>query len=768
MSLRIKLVLAFAAVVLLMVVVSLLSLRSSYRVRARVADLTSTSIAQFERDMSLGQALELEGEWRDGAFVSDEFERLLHPRRPKLRGAIAAVDRDAGVVTMYGVSIAVDRDTEFLDDPDTGLASLRPGLRAEISCAVTDDGAWSARKIRTAGIKASDKVKGTITALAMDGVAPDSLEIHGLTVVLEIPERDLNPRTELRRISLAMRMSRALVDCRIAAQNVLSHRDVTTPDGDDVPPRVLLLESGEDLGRYVEQARKLAESHGLVAGDGTGEVTGAESAEFQEGLWLASLDEGYRTLLEHIEEFFCEFDEDEYAAGYYLEEHLEPFLQGELLPLVESYRQDAEEAVALEVDAITAQAGVTARSLLITSAVALLVAIGLGLVIWSSISQPLLDLTAAAERIGHGHLDTRVTVNSRDELGVLAGAINRMAGELAGTTVSMGNLENIIDSMAGALLVLDAEGRITRANRAAAVLLGYDDGALVQVPFADICHDADGDAWPHAPGGGGLDTGERLLVRRDGAPVPVSFAGATLQGDGEARGYVCIAQDLTARKQLEEQLRRSLGEKELLLREVHHRVKNNLQVISSLLDLQASQLEDDESRLIYEDSQSRIRSMALIHQQLYNATELDRIDFGAYLETLAASLFTSFGGGRHEVDLRAEVAPARLAIDQALACGLIINELVTNALKHAFTPDRRGELVIRFATLDGTHRLEVADNGRGMDAEAAAAATGSLGMSLVGAFVEQLHGEMTIINEAGTTFRVDFPAEEDNGQEGPA
>ncbi len=275
MSLRLKLVFAFAAVVSLMVVVSLLSLRSSYRVRERVADLTSTSIAEFERDMDLGQALELEGTWRDGAFVSDEFERLMHPRRPKLRGAIQAVDRAAGTVSMYGVDIVVSGDTEFLDDPSLTLASLRPGRRAEISCAVDEAGVWSARKIRTADLKASDKVKGTITAMSMDGVAPDSLEIDGLTVILEVPERDLNPRTELRRISLAMRMSRALVDCRIAAQNVLSHRDVTTPDGDDVPPRVLLLESGEDLGRYVEQARKLAESHGTVAGDGTAEVTGA-------------------------------------------------------------------------------------------------------------------------------------------------------------------------------------------------------------------------------------------------------------------------------------------------------------------------------------------------------------------------------------------------------------------------------------------------------------------------------------------------------------
>jgi len=293
-----------------------------------------------------------------------------------------------------------------------------------------------------------------------------------------------------------------------------------------------------------------------------------------------------------------------------------------------------------------------------------------------------------------------------------------MAGELSATTVSIGNLENIIDSMAGALIVLSPDGAVLSANRAAINLLGYPVEELIGLPFGAICVDDPEESDPLASGDDHVAGEERMFRCRDGSTVPVSFAGAALRSEsGPPQGFVCVAQDLTERKSMEEQLRRSLGEKELLLREVHHRVKNNLQVISSLLDLQAGQLDDVQAQNIYEDSQGRIRSMALIHQQLYNASDLDRIDFRAYLETLVASLFTSFGGGRIEIDLRVEVGSVRLGIDQALACGLIINELVTNSLKHAFDPGSTGVTTIKFgSTPDGNHRLEVSDNGRGMAA----------------------------------------------------
>ena len=243
--------------------------------------------------------------------------------------------------------------------------------------------------------------------------------------------------------------------------------------------------------------------------------------------------------------------------------------------------------------------------------------------------------------------------------------------------------------------------------------------------------------------------------------APVSFSGALLRrGQGAAGGFVWIAQDLSDRLDMEEQLRRSLAEKELLLREVHHRVKNNLQVISSLLALQADCIDDPEAQAVYADSQARIRSMALIHQQLYGTTTLDRIDFGVYLKQLAGSLFSFHGGQPAPVTIETTVDNLPLGIDTALTCGLIINELVTNAIKHAFAPDEPGVIKVGFTTENDLFVLTVEDNGTGMNDGGDELASDSLGMSLVEALVQQLHGTMTVTCPAGTMFHIQFAEEQ--------
>lgn len=757
MSLRLKLFLAFMAIVSVMVGVGIFSFQNSWRIQKRVANLTSTTIAEFERDMSLGQALEVEGAWQNGVFLSEEIERLSHPRRPKLRGAVDSVDPADSTFWIYGVPIKVDTRTKFIDDPTLTLEQLHPGDRIEVSCGVYEDGSFWSRKIRTKNLKESNKIKGIVTAVNMDGVAPDSLAISGILIILDDEQRWRDPHVELRQISLAARMSRAAQDCHVAALYVLSGREVISPDGEDVDARTLLTESIADLKDYLGHARTM----GTRAGSGFARDEGKdlEPRSLELDLWFAPLEEHLQQLEGHVDRFLHLVDTRPDLAASYLLDQLEPYLQEQMLPLIEAYQLDAEEAVALEVENISAQAGATARGLIATGIVALVFALALGRVVFTSISRPILRLKDAAEQIGKGRLETRVTVESKDELGVLAATINHMASELAANTVSIGNLENIIDSMAGALIVLSPGGTIISANRAAATLLGYTSDELIGLKFGIICSNESGDVDLPTTGDGHVRSEERTFRRKDGSTLPVSFAGASLRSDaGPPQGFVCVAQDLTERKSMEAQLRRSLDEKELLLREVHHRVKNNLQVISSLLDLQAGQLDDVQAQNIYEDSQRRVRSMALIHQQLYNSSDLDRIDFGAYLNTLVSSLFTSFGANRGNVELRTEANESRLGIDQALACGLIINELVTNSLKHAFEPGSPGVLTIRFETTPaGFHRLEVSDNGRGIALSDARGTENSLGMSLVSAFVEQLQGQMTVKNEAGTAFCIEFP-----------
>lgn len=227
--------------------------------------------------------------------------------------------------------------------------------------------------------------------------------------------------------------------------------------------------------------------------------------------------------------------------------------------------------------------------------------------------------------------------------------------------------------------------------------------------------------------------------------MPVSFAAAAL-GGGIASGFVYVALDRTAARQAEDRLQRSLHEKELLLREVHHRVKNNLQVISSLLDLQSRSTAGGAA--LFEESQNRIRTMALIHEQLCRGSALDRVDIGAYLDRLVRHVI---GSSSCNATVRAIVhaEPVELDVDRAMTCGLIVNELVSNALKHAFVARESGEIQVRLAASEAHLSLVVQDDGRGFPGGFDPENPPSLGMTLVGMLVRQLGGRFAIASSPG-------------------
>ena len=221
-----------------------------------------------------------------------------------------------------------------------------------------------------------------------------------------------------------------------------------------------------------------------------------------------------------------------------------------------------------------------------------------------------------------------------------------------------------------------------------------------------------------------------------------------------------LQEEIDERKQTAKQLETSLQEKELLLKEVHHRVKNNLQVISSILSLQSQYLQEPKILSTLQDTQNRIASMALIHEKLYESKNLGQINFADYLKTLSQNLFSSYNISPHLIKLKLAIADIPLDVDTAIPCGLLINELVSNSLKHAFPEKQAGEISITFSEMvENQLCIEVRDNGIGLPDNFNLEETSSLGLPLIRALTRQIRGLLEIESNPGlgTVFKVTFP-----------
>lgn len=223
-----------------------------------------------------------------------------------------------------------------------------------------------------------------------------------------------------------------------------------------------------------------------------------------------------------------------------------------------------------------------------------------------------------------------------------------------------------------------------------------------------------------------------------------------------------VQHDISEKKKAEEALKRSLKEKEILLKEIHHRVKNNLQIVTSLLKLQSGYVKDEKIKQLFKESQNRVQSMSLIHQKLYQTRDLANIDFKEYLMTLSTHLQHSFGILEDRVKINTEVHNMVMSIDNAIPAGLIVNELVSNALKHAFPGDKKGTININaaFDEYNNSYWIVVRDNGIGISREIDFESSASFGLKLVATLVKQLDGEMELVNAGGSEFRITFKSAE--------
>ena len=296
------------------------------------------------------------------------------------------------------------------------------------------------------------------------------------------------------------------------------------------------------------------------------------------------------------------------------------------------------------------------------------------------------------------------------------------------------------------------------------VLLDYKLPDMTGLEFLDhLARDypADAPAFAVVMLTGLTSEGVAVEALRGGAQDYLSKNSVTAEGlrmaVDKATQKVGLLRDLRNER---DRLARTVAEKDVLLQEVHHRVKNNMQVIVSLLRLQAEAFPDERLTQVLRETQNRIESMALIHEQLYQAQDLRVVDLAQHAALLAGNLMQSYGFAESRVTLRMEIEPLPLAVDSAIPAGLILNELISNALKHAFPRERSGAIWIRGSRLDARVTLEVRDDGIGLEGPLDLQRPKSLGLRIVKILTRQLKGDFEAVREAGSAgavFRITFP-----------
>ena len=327
--------------------------------------------------------------------------------------------------------------------------------------------------------------------------------------------------------------------------------------------------------------------------------------------------------------------------------------------------------------------------------------------------------------------------------------------------------EQILESTGEGIFGIDLKGYCTFVNKSAIEMFGFDP-ILCNKKIHELIHHSypDGEKYPVEEchiyksliSKSEFIQDDEVFWRADGTSFPVEYSFNPIMEKGEVKGGVVTFTDITKRKKSEKIIEDSLKEKDVLLREIHHRVKNNMQIISSLLNLQSAYFQDNEAVNVFKESQNRIRSMALIHEKLYQSGNIEGVKLRDYVQDLASHLMSSYSLDSTKIRLTADIENVSLGIDNAISLGLIVNELLSNAFKYAFPNGASGEIILSYKpTKENTSTLIISDNGTGFPGDIDFRQTESLGLQLVNTLVEQLEGEIELNRNNGTEFKIVLP-----------
>ena len=443
---------------------------------------------------------------------------------------------------------------------------------------------------------------------------------------------------------------------------------------------------------------------------------------------------------------------------------IEPYFRNTLLPLLENLRDNSNLFLDLQQAKIEASAEQTVRRIILITVLGFAASLLFAFIIYRSITQPVNTLTSAAKKIGNGNLDQRIKLRSKDELSRLADTFNQMAENLSKSMVSRSYVNNIIQSMGDMLFVTNDEGLIQMSNKTVHRKLGYKNGDLEHFSVWNIIEESDRDRIRKKIVSNDLAISEleTKIVSKEGHVLPVILSTSVLSDEvSEDVRLVFVASDISVQKESEQRISESLHEKNILLAEIHHRVKNNLAVISGLLQMQMWNVEDESAKIALQHSQLRIQSIALVHEKLYQNETFADINISDFARELVDAVSESFKQPEQEVILNYNMDNIKMNINQAVPLSLLLNECIVNCYKHAFAGRDNGEIDIDLGMNGDKVNIQVADNGNGLPDGFDFEKQQSLGVTLIRTLVSQLRGEAHYSsNGHGTRFSFEFTLEE--------